>query len=326
MTTTTPTRRPSSHHRGVLDLVGHTPMVRLDRLLAPRAWSLYAKLEGFNPAGSAKDRAALRTIEDALADGRLAVGGTVVESSSGNMGLALAMVCAWYGLRFICVVDPHTTPTNVQIMKAYGAEVVIVDHEDPTTRSYLPTRLRRVQELLDATPAAFWPNQYENWSGVAAHHDTLAPEIAEQLGRMPDWLFVAVGTCATVQGCATWFHDQGAVTRVVGVDSEGSVVLGGTAAPRKIPGIGSVRQSSFLDPALLAERVLVPEVESARSCRELGRTEAILAGGSAGATLAAVAALAGRFAPDDVVVAVLPDRGSRYLELLFDEEAEGYVG
>lgn len=308
---------------GVLATIGDTPMVRLERLWAPRRWALHAKIEGTNPGGSAKDRAALRIIEDALADGRLRPGGMVVESSSGNMGLGLSVVCASYGIPFTCIVDPHTTPQNLALMRAYGTTVEVVTTEDPVVKSYLPTRLARVRQILDANPGAFWPNQYENQSGVAAHYHGTAPEIARQLGRFPDWLFVAVGTCATIQGTARWFKDQGAHTRIVGVDSVGSMVLGGQAARRKIPGIGSAQKSPILDLGLVDHAVQVEEDEAIAWCRRLAVGEAILAGGSSGCVLAAIDRMAAHFQDGDVVVGLLPDRGSRYLELIFEDGADG---
>jgi cysteine synthase A len=296
-------------------------MVELGRLWAPRRWSLHVKLDGMNPGGSSKDRAALRIIDDALADGRLRPGGLVVESSSGNMGLGLAIVCASYGIPFLCIVDPHTTRQNIALMRAYGATVEVVTVEDPVVKSYLPTRLARVRQVLAEQPGAFWPNQYENLSGVAAHYDGTGPEIARQIGGFPDWLFIAVGTCATIQGAARWFKDQGAPTRIVGVDSVGSVVLGGHAARRKIPGIGSAQKSSLLDMSLVDHAVHVEEDAAIAWCRRLARTEAVLAGGSSGCVLAAIDQLSDRFADGDVVVGLLPDRGSRYMDLIFDDGA-----
>ena len=319
----TPLPRPRG---GVLATIGDTPMARLERLWSPRRWSLHVKLDGMNPGGSTKDRAALRIIEDALADGRLRPGGLVVESSSGNMGLGLSVVCASLDIPFTCIVDPHTTPQNLALMRAYGTKVEVVTVEDPVAKSYLPNRLARVRQILAEHPGAFWPNQYENLSGVAAHYHGTAPEIARQLGGFPDWLFIAVGTCATIQGTARWFRDQGAHTRIVGVDSVGSVVLGGQPARRKIPGIGSAQKSPILDMTLVDHAVQVEEDDAIRWCRRLARTEAILAGGSSGCVLAAIDRLAGQFQDGDVVVGLLPDRGSRYLELIFEqgEEDDGH--
>lgn len=304
---------------GALGLIGNTPLLRAARLLPGRPFDLYLKLEGYNPTGSAKDRAARRIVEDALERGVLAPGGHVVESSSGNMGLGLALVCAAYELRFTCVVDPHTTPQNLALLRAYGARVEVVQQVDEATGSYLPTRLRRVRELVERE-GAWWPDQYSNLAGVAAHYTGTAPEIARQLGRFPEWVAVAVGTCATLQGIARWFHDQGAPTRILGVDSVGSVVLGGTAAPRKLPGIGSAQTSRLLDAALVHQAAQVEEADSVRWCRRLAAAEGVLVGGSSGAILAAIAAHEHLFQPGDQVVALMHDRGSRYLDLIFDPE------
>ena len=305
---------------GVLRVVGETPLVRLDRILRPRTWSLYAKLDGLNPGGSTKDRAALRAIEDALATGRIHEGSLIVESSSGNMGVGLAQACSYYGLRFICVVDPHTTQQNILLMRAYGAEVEMVTLPDPVNHSYLPTRISRVNEILAAEPGAFWVNQYANRSCVAAHYDGTAPELVAELGGFPDYFVCAVGTCATIQGCALYFRHQNAPTRIVGVDSVGSTILGGTAAPRKIPGMGSVQVSPLLDRSLIDIEIKVEEDDAIRWCRALARTEAILAGGSSGAVLDAVDQLRDQIPADATVVALLPDRGERYLDLIFSDD------
>lgn len=306
---------------GVLNIVGNTPLVRLDRILQPRDWSLYAKLDALNPAGSTKDRAALRSVEDALNNGVLHKSSTVVESSSGNMGVGLAQACSYYGLRFICVVDPFTTQQNIRLMQTYGAEVEVVQEPDPVTHSYLASRIRRVNEIVDTLPDAFWINQYHNQSCVKAHRDTTAPEIVEQLGFFPDYFFCAVGTCATIQGCALYFSASNPETQVVGVDVIGSVILGGDPGPRKIPGMGSAQRSPLLTRSLIDVAVKIREEDAMRWCRTLARTEALLVGGSSGAVIAAVEQLADQIPEDATVAVLMPDRGERYLDLIFNDAA-----
>jgi len=305
---------------GLLSAIGNTPLVPLLRTLQPRKWSLYAKLDGFNPAGSTKDRAALRSLTDAIADGRIDRDTLIIESSSGNMGLGLAQACSYLGLRFHCVVDPHTTTQNIRLMRAYGAHVEVVQECDPVTHSYLSTRIRRVQELMAANPNSLWTNQYENRSCVASHYDTTAPEIVEQLGGFPDYFVCAVGTCATIQGCARYFHDQGAPTQIVGVDVYGSVILGGIAAPRKIPGMGSARKSSLLEPELIDIVSKIEEDDAIRWCRALAKTEAMLVGGSSGAVVAAVEQIHDQIPAGASVVVLMPDRGERYMDLIFGDD------
>ena len=305
---------------GILSAVGSTPLVRFDRVLRPRAWSLYGKLEALNPGGSTKDRAALWAIEDALSKGSINPDTLVVESSSGNMGIGLSQVCCYYGLRFICVVDPCTTAQNIRLMEAYGTHVEMVRERDEATQSYLPNRLRRVQSILMNVPNAFWVNQYENSACVAAHEQTTAAGIVAQLGRFPDFFVCSVGTCATLQGCAQYFRQHRAPTRIVAVDSLGSVILGGEPGPRKLPGVGSAQPSRFLERELLDIAISIPEEAAIRWCKQLARSEAVLLGGSSGMVLAALEQLQEQFAAGSTVVALLPDRGERYLDLIYDGE------
>ena len=317
-----PNTRPLPRAGTLLDAIGKTPLVRLERILRPRDWTLYAKLDGLNPAGSTKDRAAIRAITDAMERGEVDRDTLIVESSSGNMGVGLAQACSYLGLRFHCVVDPHTTQQNILLMRAYGAHVEVVQHCDPITKSYLSTRIARVKELLAANPNSFWTNQYENLSCVASHADTTAPEIVTQLGAFPDYFFCSVGTCATIQGCAQYFHEQGAHTKIVAVDAIGSVILGGEPAARKIPGMGSARKSSLLDMSLIDIPVHTDEDEAIDWCRRMAREEALLVGGSSGAVVAAVAQLQAQIPPGATVVTLLPDRGERYMDLIFGEDTE----
>lgn len=318
----TPLARPLPATGTLLDAIGQTPLVRLDRILQPRDWALYAKLDSLNPAGSTKDRAALRSISDAMARGLVDQDTLIVESSSGNMGVGLAQACSYFGLAFRCVVDPHTTRQNILLMRAYGAQVEVVDRCDPITKSYLSTRIARVHEILAENPNAFWTNQYENLSCVAAHGDTTAPEIVAQLGGFPDYFVCSVGTCATIQGIARYFRDQGAHTRVVAVDAFGSVILGGEPASRKIPGMGSARRSSLLDMSLIDIPIQVDEDDAITWCRRLAREEALLVGGSSGAVVAALAQLRAQIPAGSSVVALLPDRGERYMDLIFGDDSE----
>ena len=315
-----PLPEPSRPQRGgVLAAIGDTPLVELRRVMTPRAWSLHAKVDALNPAGSTKDRAALRAIEDAMDAGRIAPGAVVVESSSGNMGVGLAQACSYYDLEFVCVVDPFTTQQNIQLMRAYGATVEVVRDPDPVTHSYLSTRIRRVEQIVAET-GAFWVNQYHNQSCVRAHQEATAPEIVAQLGgAAPDYFFCSVGTCATIQGCALYFKAHHPQTKIVGVDAVGSVILGGHPGPRKIPGMGSAQKSPLLTESLIDIAVKIEEPDAMRWCRQLARAEALLVGGSSGAVLAAVEQLAPQIPADATAVALLPDRGERYLDLIFND-------
>lgn len=305
---------------GVLDAVGGTPLVRLRRYLPDASFQLFAKLEALNPAGSIKDRPAKRILEHALSTGILATGGVVIESSSGNMGIGLAQACRYYGLRFICVVDPRTTETNLRVLRAYGAEVDLVSEPHPETGEFLQARIERVQELLRAIPGAFWTNQYANRKNSASHYHTTMQEVATALDGKVDFVFVPTSTCGTLRGCSEYVRDHGLATRVIAVDAFGSVIFGATRAPRMIPGLGAGVCPPLCEPSLVDECVHVSDLDCVVGCRRLMESEAIFAGGSSGGVLAAVKFFAERIPADAVAVAILPDRGERYLDTVFSDE------
>ena len=323
--TTFPHRRPGPADEalpapsgGILDAVGGTPLVRLERLHPGAAFRVYAKLEALNPGGSLKDRSALGMIRHAIDTGELRPGMVVVESSSGNLAIGLAQVCGRLGLRLVCVVDPRTTPTNVAILRAYGAEVSLVEEPDPVTGEYLPARLRRVRELREQLGDVFWPNQYANASNARAHHQTMR-EIAQALDGRVDHLLCATSTCGTLRGCAEHIRERGLPTRVVAVDAVGSVIFGGPAAPRLVPGHGAATRPGLFGPDLADEVVHASDLDCVVGCRRLVRRESLLAGGSSGALVAALDRIAGRIPAGATCVLVLPDRGERYLDTIYSD-------
>jgi 2,3-diaminopropionate biosynthesis protein SbnA len=305
---------------GVLDVVGETPLVRLRRYLPDATFQLFAKLEALNPAGSIKDRPAKRILEHALRTGLLAAGGLVIESSSGNMGIGLAQACRYHGLRFLCVVDPKTTAANLQILRAYRAEIDLVSEPHPETGEFLQARIARVQELLRAAPGAFWPNQYANLRNSAAHYHSTMHEVATALDGKVDFLFVPTSTCGTLRGCGEYVRDRGLATRVIAVDALGSVIFSDHRAPRAIPGLGAGLRPPLCELSLVGECVHVSDLDCIAGCRRLMEREAIFAGGSSGGVLAAVEAFADRIPAGAMVVALLPDRGERYLDTVFSDE------
>ncbi|MFD2877290.1 pyridoxal-phosphate dependent enzyme [Paenibacillus rhizoplanae] len=210
--------------RGILSAIGHTPLLKLDNLFPASGFSVYAKLELMNPGGSAKDRPALRMIREAWKEGLIGPGTVVVESSSGNMAISLAMICRQLGMTFISVVDARTTGMNLQLLKALGAAIDFIDRPDPETGEFLPARLKRVQQLLAEIPGSYWPNQYANPNNYLSHYDTTMPEIVTELGQV-DYLFCSVSTCGTINGLAEYVKDKGLRTRIVAVDAEGSVIF-----------------------------------------------------------------------------------------------------
>jgi len=304
---------------GVLLAVGGTPLVRLRRLFPDTPARLHAKLEGANPGGSAKDRPALHVLRCAIAEGRLRPGMVVVESSSGNFGVGLAQACGYLGYPLICVIDARTTPQNAAILRAYGARIETVTDPDPATGEFLPARLRRVRELVEALPGAFWPNQYENLDNAAAHHVTMR-EIVQSLGGRCDYLFCATSTCGTLRGCAEYCRANGLATRIVAVDAKGSAIFGGPTERRLVPGHGAAVRPGLFQADLADEVVLVSDLDCVMGCRRLARRESILAGGSSGGVVAAVERLLPALPAGADCVAILPDRGERYLDTIYSDE------
>jgi cysteine synthase A len=305
----------------VLSVVGNTPLVRLKRMFADMPFQLYAKLESLNPGGSMKDRPALWIIRDGIERGLIMPGRTVVvESSSGNMGIGLAQVCAYYGVRFICVIDPKTTEQNRRVLEIYGAEINQVAEPDPVSGEYLQARINRVNSLLADFPSSFWPNQYANLLNPRAHHETMSEILAALDGQL-DYLFCATSTCGTLRGCAEYVRAHGLATKIYAVDALGSMIFGGQEKKKRlIPGHGAaIRPGLFHDQ--LADRCFhVTDIDCVRACRRLVRSESILAGGSSGAVLTAVAQARHEITAGANCVAILPDRGERYLDTIYSDE------
>ena len=306
-------------HNSVLSAVGNTPLIRLSRVMPGIPFQLYAKMEALNPGGSTKDRPAVSIINRGLQTGAIRPGTVVVESSSGNMGIGLAQVCAYHGLRFICVVDPKTTYQNIRILKVYGAEIDLVEEPDPDSGEYLQARINRVRELLDRYPDSFWPDQYANLFNPRAHYRTVDEIITALEGKL-DYLFCATSTCGTLRGCVEYVTRHGLPTQVFAVDAVGSVIFGGQKTKRLIPGHGAaVRPKLYSDD--LAERCIhVTDRECIVGCRRLVSSEAILAGGSSGAVLMAVEKVKDEIPPGANCVIILPDRGERYLDTIYSDE------
>lgn len=304
----------------VLDLVGQTPLLRLHRYLNASDVTLIAKVEALNPGGSAKDRPARYMIERALADGRLSTGDTVVESSSGNMGIGLAQACAVHNLRFICVVDPNAQAQNVAIIRALGGQIELV--ESAIDGDFLAARLARVAELLRASPNRFWPNQYANTDNPASHQSGTIAEIDAALPDQIDYLFVACSSTGTARGCRDYLRDNGRKTKVVAVDAEGSTLFDGTAGPRKISGMGAGRLPELAEGQRFDELVRVSDLTCVAGCRRAVEREGFLVGGSGGGVLEAVRRMQDTLR-GKTAVAIIHDSGARYLGTVFDADWVG---
>lgn len=311
---------------GILSAIGNTPLVEFKRIFQGRGIRFFAKLEQFNPGGSIKDRPAIRVIEEGLLAGKINPDTVVIESSSGNMGIGLAQVCAYHKLRFICVVDPKTTQQNVNLLRAYNTEIELVRDPDPVTGEYLPARIERVRNLVALYENSFWPNQYANEDNSRAHHVTMQ-EIMTVLHGEADYLFCATSTCGTLRGCAEYIRKHNFHTRIIGVDAVGSVIFGGKKAKRMIPGHGAAIVPPLFRDDLAYDNVNVTDLECVIGCRRLAQEEAFLAGGSSGAVISAVERYLHRIEPRSICVAIFADRGERYLDTIYSEQwVQGHFG
>jgi N-(2-amino-2-carboxyethyl)-L-glutamate synthase len=286
-------------YESVVSCVGRTPLVELRRQFPPPGPVVVAKLELMNPSGSMKDRSACYIIERGLSDGTIGSDSHLVESTSGNFGIALAMAARVHDLAFTCVVDPKTTPANLRILRSLGARVELVAEPD-AHGCYLECRLRRVRELCETLPGSLWVNQAD-------------------LDRPLDCLVVPVSTTGTILGLARRLRDTFPALRVVAVDAQGSVIFGGLPGPRRLPGLGAGRLPELLAPEEIDEVVYVSDREAVTGCRALAASEGILAGGSSGGVVAAVGKIRPELPADFCVLTVLPDRGDRYLDLVYDD-------
>jgi len=305
--------------KSIVDCIGGTPLVRLDRLYAGRGAEVFAKLEMLNPAGSIKDRPARYIVERGLADGTIAPGAHVIESSSGNLAIALAMVCRLKGLRFTAVVDPKISQTNLKILRCYGAGIEQVTCKD-SQGGYLETRIARVQEMLAGDASAVWINQYGNPRNWESHFHGEGDEIARTLEQPADVLVLGVSTSGTVLGIARRLRQAWPDLKVVAVDAVGSVLFGAKPGPRELPGIGASRVPELLCLDDIDEVEHVDDYDAAIGCRRLLDREGIFAGGSSGAVVVAIDRLLARSAQPLRIVTLLPDRGERYLDSVYDDE------
>jgi cysteine synthase A len=303
-------------YANAMDVVMDDVFVALPYL--SRHADVFLKVEGLNPAGSIKLKTAVGLVEDAERRGVLSVGVPVIESSSGNLGVALSCICAAKGYDFTCVVDPNTSESSIAHMRALGTEVVIVRKTD-ANGGYLNSRIEYIKEQLRHRPEMVWLNQYANPANPAAHLERTAKSLLDGLQHI-DYLFVGAGSTGTFVGCATYLREHSPHTRIIAVDSVGSVTFGAASGPRRIPGLGASRRPELCRPALAHEIVHVAERDAVRECRRIARNTGLLVGGSTGSVLAAITAYEERFLGRPRVAAISPDLGDRYLRTVYDDE------
>jgi cystathionine beta-synthase len=298
-------------------LIGNTPIVRLDHTARDIDCHLLAKLELLNPGFSSKDRPALFMIEAAERDGRLQPGGTIVEPTSGNTGVGLAIVAARRGYKCVFVCPDKVASDKIAQLRAYGAEVVVcptsVDPEHP--ESYYSVSDRLAKEL----PGAWKPDQYHNPDNPRSQYETTGPEIWDQTRGRVTHFVCGVGTGGTISGIGKYLKEQNPAVRIIGADPEGSVYSGGTGRPYLVEGIGEDFWPSTYDPSVVDEVIPISDAESFATARRVTREEGLLIGGSGGTAIAAALRMAAGLPPDAVVVVHIPDSGRGYLSKLYDD-------
>ncbi|WP_433347418.1 cystathionine beta-synthase [Micromonospora sp. CA-111912] len=306
------------YYDNVVEMIGNTPLVRLRNVTEGIRATVLAKVEYLNPGGSVKDRIALRMVEDAEAAGILGPGGTIVEPTSGNTGVGLALVAQLKGYRCVFVCPDKVSQDKQDVLRAYGAEVVVcptaVAPEDP--RSYYNVSDRLAREI----PGAWKPDQYSNPANPRSHYETTGPELWKQTGGGLTHFVAGVGTGGTISGIGRYLKEaSGGRVRIVGADPEGSVYSGGTGRPYLVEGVGEDFWPETYDRSITDEIVEVSDKASFEMTRRLAREEGLLVGGSCGMAVVAALEVARAAGPDDVVVVLLPDSGKGYLSKIFND-------
>ncbi|MFI5404084.1 MAG: pyridoxal-phosphate dependent enzyme [Planctomycetota bacterium] len=312
-------------HESVLDVIGETPLIRLKRVTEGIACKVYVKLENMNPGGSLKDRIGRYMIEKAEAAGKLKPGGTVVESTSGNTGVGLALACAVKGYRLICTMPDKMSQEKINLLRGLGAKVVVtptaVPHDDP--RHYVQTAKRIARE----TPGAHYIDQFNNPDNPEAHYKNTGPEIFRQLGGKLDVIVLSMGTGGTLTGAGRYLKEKIKGLKIVGADPEGSIYTSivhhgkpGETHVYKVEGIGHDYVPGTCDPSLLDDCISVSDRAAFQMARRLAREEGIFAGGSTGLNLVAALTVARKLPPEATVLTLVCDTGERYLSKQWNDD------
>lgn len=302
----------------VEELIGNTPMVRLVKVTEGVETPIVAKLETTNPGGSVKDRPALWMINHAEREGLLKPGGTIIEPTSGNTGVGLAIVAAQRGYNCIFVMTDKVSPEKVTLLEAYGAEVVVcpvaVAPDDP--QSYYST----AERLVNETPNAFRPNQYHNPINPLAHYESTGPEIWRQTDGTITHFVAGAGTGGTLSGIGRYLKEQNPDVQVIAADPEGSVYSGGSGRPYLVEGVGEDFWPDTYDPSVVDDVIAISDAASFDMARRVTQEEGLLIGGSCGTAVAAALELGRTTSPDDLIVVLIPDSGRGYLSKIFNDK------
>jgi len=298
-------------HKDITELIGRTPLVRLNRLSPPGGATIYGKVEFFNPGGSVKDRICLNMINEAERLGALKPGGTIVEPTSGNTGIGLALVAAVRGYKLILVMPESMSMERASLLSSYGAQLVLTPAWEGMKGS-----IRESESIIAQNPSYFMPDQFSNPANPAMHKKTTALEILEALDGKIDAFVAAVGTGGTITGCGEVFKERNPNVKVIAVEPAGSPVLsGGEPGPHKIQGIGAGFIPKVLNRAILDRVMTVTDDEAYQTAKQLSKKEGLLVGISAGANVFAAQKVAQELGPGKNVVTILCDTGERYISI-----------
>ena len=298
-------------HKDITELIGRTPLVRLNRLSPTGGATIYGKVEFFNPGGSVKDRICLNMIDEAERLGTLKPGGTIVEPTSGNTGIGLALVAAVRGYKLILVMPESMSMERASLLSSYGAQLVLTPAWEGMKGS-----IREAESIIAQNPSYFMPDQFSNPANPAMHKRTTAIEILESLNGKIDAFVAAVGTGGTITGCGELFKERNPKVLVIAVEPSGSPVLsGGEPGPHKIQGIGAGFIPKVLNRAILDRVMTVTDDEAYQTAKQLSKKEGLLVGISAGANVFAAQKVAQELGPGKNVVTILCDTGERYISI-----------
>ncbi len=296
-------------NKDILQLIGNTPLVKINHLAGPEDSEIWAKLEGYNPGGSVKDRIALSMIGKAEKEGRLKPGGTIVEPTSGNTGIGLAMVAAVKGYKLILTMPETMSMERRQLLQAYGAELILTEGKKGMKGS-----LEKAESICRDNPTYFMPQQFENSANPEIHRKTTSGEIIADLGGAPDGFVAGVGTGGTITGVGEALREKKPDIWIAAVEPAASPVLsGGNPGPHKIAGIGAGFVPRVLNTKIYDEVISVTDTDAAETARVMAKKEGILSGISSGAAMWAALKVAKKLGRNKKVVVILPDRGERYL-------------
>ncbi|MBQ4811026.1 2,3-diaminopropionate biosynthesis protein SbnA [Pseudoalteromonas luteoviolacea] len=287
-----------------------------ENTLLPHA-NLFLKMEGFSIGGSIKIKPALKMISRLELQGKLKKGSKVIESSSGNLGIALSIICAAKGYEFICVVDPNILPSSERLIRAYGAKIIKVKNKD-ANGGFLNSRIAKIRALCQQDESLVWINQYENIDNIEAHYLYTAKSIAGQFPNL-DYIFVGAGTTGTLGGISQFFKKNMPQTKIIAVDSVGSITFGGISGKRKIPGLGASKEPPISRLSYFDGLIRIEEQDTLDMCHQLA-SRGLLVGGSTGTVLCGVKAYADQIPVGATVVAISPDHGERYLNTIYSPE------